>query len=186
LVGAHDEQHLLRTFADLAIELGRFPVSSEMRLKRRRDSNFPNDKTFYDRFGSKARLARAVMDYCATQPNFASVVELCRPIVDSALSASSAENANGDTENGYVYLALMKVGREKRYKIGKADIFGRRTKQVSVNLPEELELIHAIATDDPYGIETYWQKRFECNRRGGEWFVLTAADVKTFKKRKFM
>jgi hypothetical protein len=37
---------------------------------------------------------------------------------------------------GYVYLALMKVGREKRFKIGKANLVEQRTKQVAVNLPE--------------------------------------------------
>jgi hypothetical protein len=80
----------------------------------------------------------------------------------------------------------MKVGKEKRYKIGKADLVGRRTKQVAVNLPEDLELVHAISTDDAYGIEAYWHRRFDEKRRGGEWFVLTAADVKAFKRRKFM
>jgi hypothetical protein len=80
----------------------------------------------------------------------------------------------------------MKIGKEKRYKIGKADIVGRRTKQIAVNLPEELELIHAIATDDAYGIEAYWHRRFDSSRRGGEWFSLTADDVKAFRRRKFM
>jgi hypothetical protein len=42
----------------------------------------------------------------------------------------------------------MKVGREKRYKIGKANIVEQRTRQVAVSLPEDLELIHAISTDD--------------------------------------
>jgi hypothetical protein len=80
----------------------------------------------------------------------------------------------------------MKIGREKRFKIGKADIVGRRTKQVGVNLPEELTLIHAISTDDAYGIEAYWHRRFAEKRRGGEWFALTADDVRAFKRRKSM
>jgi hypothetical protein len=65
-----------------------------------------------------------------------------------------------DFKAGYVYLALMKVGREKRYKIGKADIVGRRARQITVHLPEDLELVHAISTDDAYGMEAYWHKRF--------------------------
>jgi hypothetical protein len=97
-----------------------------------------------------------------------------------------ADDDNDGVETGYVYLALMKVGREKRYKIGKADIVGARTRQIAVSLPEELELIHAISTDDAYGIEGYWHRRFAEKRRGGEWFALTSDDVRAFKRRRFM
>lgn len=54
----------------------------------------------------------------------------------------------------------MRVGRERRYKIGKANIVEQRARQISVTLPEELELVHAITTDDAYGIEAYWHKRY--------------------------
>lgn len=108
------------------------------------------------------------------------------PLVDAENTGDTDGKLAPEMPDGYVYLALMKVGREKRYKIGKADIVGRRTKQVGVNLPEDLELVHAISTDDAYGIEGYWHRRFAEQRRGGEWFDLSAADVKAFKRRKFM
>jgi hypothetical protein len=185
LVAAHDEQHLLRKVAELALEFGRFPVSSEMRLKRRTDPTFPNDKVVYERFGGKAELARKLMEYCASRPELASVVALCGPLITTDAPGAVAE-FDDELVTGYVYLALMKVGREKRYKIGKANLVEQRARQVGVNLPEDLELVHTISTDDAYGIEAYWHKRFDEKRRGGEWFELTADDVRVFKRRKFM
>jgi len=80
----------------------------------------------------------------------------------------------------------MKVDRARRYKIGKAVLVERRMYQIGVTLPENLELLHTISTDDAYGIETYWHNRFSKKQRNGEWFELSAADVRVFKRRKFM
>jgi len=104
---------------------------------------------------------------------------------DDAIPVKATSN-DDEFETGYVYLALMKVGREKRFKIGKANLVEQRTRQVHCDLTEELTLIHAISTDDAYGIEAYWHKRFADKRRGGEWFELSADDVRVFKRRKFM
>lgn len=186
LVAAHDEQHLLQKVAELALELGRFPVASEMRLKRRTDPTFPGDKTIYVRFGNKAELVRKVMEYSAARPHLAPVVALCIPLTTTDAAEQIAESEDDEFETGYVYLALMKVGREKRYKIGKANLVEQRARQIGPHLPEDLELIHAISTDDAYGIEAYWHKRFAEKRRGGEWFELTADDVRVFKRRRFM
>jgi hypothetical protein len=83
-------------------------------------------------------------------------------------------------------MGLLKIGREKRYKIGKAVLVERRADQISLQLPEDLELVHAIRTDDAYGIEDYWHRRFETKNTKGEWFSLSRQDVEAFKRRKFM
>jgi hypothetical protein len=127
-----------------------------------------------------------VLAYCSRHSGFEDVAAICNGVAVGDESEPVEETDADELEVGYVYLALMKVGREKRYKIGKADIVARRARQIAVDLPEELELVHVISTDDAYGIEGYWHKRFAEKRRGGEWFDLTADEVKAFKRRKFM
>jgi hypothetical protein len=183
---AYNDAHLLARLADLVREIGRYPTAAEVLLKRRRDPQFPSQKV-YERFGVKAEQARKLMEYCLTTSGFEDVAALCKPVAAAAASGPEGDDGSDDeVESGYVYLALMQIGREKRYKIGKANLVEQRTRQVAVNLPEELELIHAITTDDAYGIEAYWHRRFADKRRGGEWFELNAGDVRTFKRRKVM
>ena len=74
----------------------------------------------------------------------------------------------------------------KHYKIGKTFSVPRRHREIALELPEKLEPIHVIRTDDPSGIEAYWQRRFEAKCTNSEWFALSAEDVRIFKKRKFM
>ncbi len=83
---------------------------------------------------------------------------------------------------GYVY--LMKSG--KYHKIGRSVSVERRHRDLAIQLPEELKVIHEIATDDPVGIEAYWHKRFKEQRLNGEWFNLGADDINAFKRRRYM
>lgn len=103
---------------------------------------------------------------------------LAQNVVDTTTSTP-----NSPVENfGYVY--LLKSGRF--YKIGKTNAVGRREYELAIQLPEKTTTVHAIQTDDPTGIEAYWHKRFADRRKNGEWFELSAAEVRAFTRRKFM
>lgn len=182
---AIDDNDLAKKYIDLARELGHLPVEAELRMKRRVDKSFPSDGVFR-RFGSKQKLIRFVSDYCRSESKYDDVAGWCD---DYLLRSPNDAKANGigcrteETPLGCVYLA--KSGRF--YKIGKSNSVGRREYELAIQLPEKLKMIHVITTDDPTGIEAYWHKRFESNRKNGEWLELGAKDVAAFKRRrKFM
>jgi Meiotically up-regulated gene 113 len=170
-----DESVVLGQYVELTRKLGRLPVTPEMRMHKRQNPACPNEKVF-ERFGSKDELIRKVFAYCLASPGNDDVAAICSPLVSDATPEPA--NAEDEFETGFVYLALMRVGREKRYKFGKANIVEQRARQIGPHLPEDLEQIHTISTDDAYGIEAYWHKRFAEKRRGGEWFELNAEDVR--------
>jgi hypothetical protein len=180
-----DEDVLLVQLGMFVRELGRFPTVAEMRMRKRQDDAFPNHKVL-ERVGSRQELIARLAAFCDRNTDWSDVAAICQSMAASTAQTSDTAREDDVVEEGFVYLALMRVGREKRYKIGKANFVEHRTRQIAVTLPEELELIHAIRTDDAYGIEAYWHKRFTEKRRSGEWFALTAKDVSAFKRRKFM
>jgi len=108
------------------------------------------------------------------------VIQLCR----TAVPAESEETISKAQTKvlGFVYLIKF----DSYYKIGRTNTTGRREKEIALELPEKTRLIHAIKTDDPSGIETYWHHRFEPQQTNGEWFKLKPADVAAFRRRRFM
>ena len=190
---AYADNLLIERLIDLIREVGRFPVIGELKLKARTDRTFPSHNVFA-RLGSKQQLAGRVFKYCTDHDGLDDVIALCTSIVHAQANIPQVEEAVSDrqsdaiarTKEGYVYMALLTLGREKRYKIGKAVLVERRTDQISLQMPEDLELVHAIRTDDAYGIEEYWHRRFAAKRTKGEWFSLSRQDISAFKRRKFM
>jgi len=177
---AFDDDHMLAKVAALVLELGHFPVEGELRMKARNDKSFPSHSTFA-RLGSKSKLASRVAEYCDRVGELEAVAAVCRTRAQTGIASPHTE-AKAPDVSGYVY--LIRSGRF--FKIGKANLVGRRERELAIQLPEKATTVHVISTDDPLGIETYWHKRFESKRKNGEWFDLSAIDIAAFKRRKFM
>lgn len=176
---AYDNDLLFGKLADFISELGHYPVRNELRIRARNDLDFPNESTF-QRLGKRSDIARKVIGYCLDRGGLHDVIEICQPI--AAKAKEEKESVTTADTDGYVY--LMKSG--KYYKIGFTNSLDRRQYEIGMQLPQGIEPIHSIRTDDPSGIEAYWHHRFRGMRMNGEWFNLTLKDVAIFKKRKFM
>lgn len=170
-----DTQAVLSEVAALARTLGKMPSYSDVRLSKRTNAALPSDKTLSNHFGDAEGLRAALRDYAKAQKDEALLVLL--PVAGSSANVPSLHHP----KDGFVY--LLKSGTF--YKIGRSKNMARRISEIKVTLPEAVELIHAIKTDDPSGIECYWHRRFESRRRNGEWFALDAADIRVFLRRSF-
>jgi len=176
LNAALPEDQLLRSIADLVKDLGRFPVMSEVKLRSRTAPGFPSHNTF-GRFGGKAALVERVRAWCIAQGDH-ETADLCSPAPGSAPS-EVGETADA-VASGYVY--LFRHGTRREFKIGRTRNPLRREGEVDIELPLEVEPLHKIKTDDPAGVEAYWHRRFADKRLRGEWFALTSADVRAFRR----
>jgi len=178
--GANPDEDSLLPLANMVKELGRFPVTSEIALRRRTDKNFPSKEVF-SRFGGKAELIVRLREFCSARGEH-EIADLCGGGQDAVEPSNNRIETTSNVADGYVY--MLKHG--KHYKIGKTFSVPRRHREIALELPEKPDIVHTIRTDDPTGIEAYWHSRFASKRTNGEWFELTREDVQAFKKRKFM
>jgi hypothetical protein len=168
------DQLLIEKIVAVARKLGKFPTHREIEVERRNDPQLPSLSAF-KRFGAKETTARKVFQYCEGKTGYQDVVDLCAPL----LATPTKENGEAPSDEvGEVY--LFKSGHY--YKIGKTNDTVRRGTEIRIQLPERVDLIHSIKTDDPSGIEAYWHRRFEPKRMNGEWFDLNTRDIKAFKR----
>lgn len=165
---------LLRLFAEAVRKLGRIPSVAELRMYRRDNPDFPAQSTFNRTFRDKKTLIGALVKWVNHNNDFSD-------IKDFLPEANVLDETDESEAERFVY--LLKSG--PHYKIGRSDNLEKRIKQISIALPENVILVHSIRTDDPAGIEAYWHRRFGERRANGEWFKLSNADIKAFKKRKY-
>ncbi|MBI1869096.1 MAG: GIY-YIG nuclease family protein [Methylocystis sp.] len=173
-----DEMSLIETLVEFIREVGCFPTDPQHRVKSHSTPNFPSPQTF-GKLGSRNQRIARVLEYCRARDGFEDIVKICEATPTKEALKSEPEPKD-EYEIGDVY--LLKSGRF--YKLGRSNAFGRRERELSIQLPDKSDTVHVIKTDDPVGIEAYWHKRFETKRKNGEWFELSAEDVRAFKRRK--
>ncbi|WP_137895043.1 GIY-YIG nuclease family protein [Ramlibacter sp. 2FC] len=177
---AHAEEFLLECLANLTRSCGRFPTAAEIKMRRVNDKEFPNHGVF-DRLGTKSAKIGRLREFGKKRSAYADILDLLPEVkfssVESELAGEVAQQGDG-----YVYMLRL----DKHFKIGKTFAVPRRHREIALELPEKPEVVHAIRTDDPSGIEAYWHARFADRRTNGEWFLLRPEDVRVFKRRKFM
>jgi hypothetical protein len=178
---AHNKELLVEYLAKLTKALGRFPASVDLRMARKNDPQFPSHNSF-DNLGSKSSKVMLVKEFASQNTEYKNIVNFLPDLEDIEPTIIP----DMKTKEGVVYMGMLRIDTKKRYKIGKTNYVERRTAELSLQLPEKLELVHCIKTDDINGIELYWHKRFADRNTNGEWFDLSAEDVRAFKSRKSM
>lgn len=181
-----DDATILEALANATLHYRHLPTDAELRMLKKDGSFAPSTAAVARAFRGKRDWVSALLDYCRDRSQFGDVVPLCEEYLKEQKPNEEIPNDQSTSlHTGEVYLFKMSVGRENRYKIGKTVDSDVRLGKLAAQLPEKLEKVHTIETDDAFGIEAYWHKRFANRRREGEWFQLTAADIKAFKRRKF-
>ncbi len=176
---AHDNELLIIKYIELIRELGHFPIDGELKVKRKKDKNFPSDKTF-NQLGLKQERLYKIINYCHAKTELQDIVSICSDQIKTSCKSTNTTNVDNVNTVGYVY--LIRHGKRNEYKIGRTNNPIRREGEIRLELPEKIQPIHYIETDDPAGIENYWHKRFASKRKEGEWFALTETDIRAFKK----
>lgn len=177
-ISAYDTDYLITKYIELIRELGHFPIEGELRIKKKNDKDFPSHGGF-SQLGSKQERVRKIIEYCQGKKDFDDIISLCSKISESTHKKADLIDSVSD-KIGYVY--LLRHGSRNEYKIGKSYNPIRREGEIRLELPEKIQPIHYIKTDDPTGIENYWHSRFANKRKEGEWFSLTTEDVRAFKR----
>lgn len=157
-------------------KLRKYPTVNEMRIEQIGNPDFP-----YTAVKKRGRdFIRNLVRYCERKQDHGDILEYCQPILDKLdEKENDGLTSNSSLSVGQVYL----YKRGKYYKLGRSNDPVRRGKEIRIESPEPLRLIHSFKTDDPNGVEAYWHKRFENKRlKNTEFFSLSSQDIKAFKR----
>lgn len=173
----YSHEQLCELFVGVIREKGRWPTRGQLDVKHHHDSHFPDSATFYKKLGLTKNLAKTILNFGEGKRKYDDVKEICDSIIKKFEDRYESDEEVGLT-NGYVYLGKQ----HGDYKIGKARNANRRREDITLLGSEPFELIHEIKTDDMIGVEKYWHNRFKTKLKRGEWFNLSPADIKAFKR----
>lgn len=149
---------VLEALVDLVRDLGHYPVTAELKVRKQQVPSFPHHMVFR-RYGNKPQVAARLVAHCGDDPTMADVATISEPVMAMAPDPTEPADTDGP-QPGQVY--LMKSGAH--YKVGRSNSAGRRAYELAIQLPERLEVVHVIDTDDAVGIERYWHHRFAHRR----------------------
>jgi hypothetical protein len=174
------EGQLLEYLANLTRELGRYPIDADFKIKSHETENFPSPTTFR-RLGLKTAAISKLQIFSAAH-GYSDILQIIEPLLANIASSVSATETTylDKVVVGYVY--VVRHGTRREFKIGRTSNLLRREGEIGVELPLKVSPIHVIETDDPAGVEAYWHRRFSKKRLNGEWFTLSAEDVRAFKR----
>jgi hypothetical protein len=175
LQSGYTDEFVIKKVISVMRKLAKFPTFDELAVEKNNDSEFPSLGVF-TKFGSKQNLVSKIIYYCKGKDGYEDIIKLCEGV-----SKKTSENDDSDNKNKEVVGTVYLFKHGKYYKIGKTNDTVRRGNELKIQLPENLDLIHEIKTDDPSGIEAYWHRRFDSKRMNGEWFDLSSSDIKAFK-----
>jgi hypothetical protein len=170
----YSKEQLCDLFIATVREIGKWPTRGILDVKHTNNPSFPHSGTFYKKLGLTKDLAVTLLDYVQQQEGYEDIIDFCNLTIKNNEEAPSI----GEISKGYVY-----IGKQHgKYKIGKAKDFTRRREDITLLGSEPFDLLHVIETDDMTGVEKYWHERFKSKWIRGEWFKLTLADLKAFKR----
>jgi Meiotically up-regulated gene 113 len=173
----YEETLLVEKLATIVTELGRFPVSAELRMKARADKSFPSH-TVWAKLGPIAGLPAKLLQHCSARPDLHHLLGICQHAIGQPREEEEILDTGIPPTFGYVYLIKFR----NDFKIGASNNAERRYGEIATQMPEAMTKVHTIKTDDPFGVESYWHRRFGTKRLKGEWFRLSPADVRAFKR----
>jgi hypothetical protein len=168
------QETMLEKLAEACRYFGHLPTIPEQRLYRRRDAAFPSAGAIAAHFGGQAGLLATLRTRATGSPRFADL----RPLL--ATHGVPPRPAAARVVSGTVYLTVL----NGLHKLGRADRFVAPGAQPPAG-PGVAVLEHAIETDDPVGIEAYWQRRFAHRKVDSEWYRLLDSDLAAFRRRTY-